>query len=133
MKRIAPILITVAVIILGGAAMPTSSDRDLIVRLQGEVLVLQRQLRDLQESLDRHHETVNSKITRLSEQTEENGKSLSPIASRLNQAGALQLNGIEGLERRISEQSASSKADLKALSEEIKEIKAMIAKSATQR
>lgn len=137
MKRIAPILITSLVIslviIVAGAASPSSNDRDLIIRLQGEVLVLQRQTRDLQESLDRHHETMNSTLQRVAEQSGEATKTLSPIASKLNQAGALQLHSVEGLERRINELSTSSRSDFKSLSEELREIKSLLAKPASQR
>jgi chromosome segregation ATPase len=132
MKRTALIPMIIFALIAAAAASPTAGDRDLIVRLQGEVLVLQRQIRDLQESVDRHHETSNAALQRLADAESETSKTLKPLAAQLNQSGKLQLQGVESLERRLDEVLAS-KADLKALSEELREIKALLARPPAQR
>lgn len=56
MKQYKSVLIFGIVLLIGAAspvATVTKDDKESITRLQGEVLVLQRQLRDLQESLDK--------------------------------------------------------------------------------
>ena len=53
MKRYALLIVpTLLLLVAGAATMPRESDKELIIRLQGEVIVLQRQVRDLQESFD---------------------------------------------------------------------------------
>lgn len=125
MKRTALIPMIIFALVAAVAASPNVGDRDLIVRLQGEVLVLQRQIRDLQESVDRHYETSNAALQRLADAGSETTKTLKPLAAQLNQSGKLQLQGVESLERRL-EDVLASKADLKALSEELREIKALL-------
>lgn len=132
MKRTALIPMIIFALVAAAAASPTAGDRDLIVRLQGEVLVLQRQIRDLQESVDRHYEASNSALQRLADAESETSKTLKPIAAQLNQSGKLQLKGVESLERRLDE-AVASKSDLKALSEELREIKALLARPPAQR
>ena len=137
MKSALMILIAGSILLLG-ARLPaaTSSDRDLIIRLQGEVLVLQRQLRDLQEAIDRNHETTLPKLTAVSEQTETASKSLASINDHLNQTGALQQNNLQGVIRRlahIEEQLGGSQTAIKNLAEGMKEIQTLLAKPATPR
>ncbi|MBX3278787.1 MAG: hypothetical protein KF868_12360 [Acidobacteria bacterium] len=125
MKRTALIPMIIFALVAAAAASPNVGDRDLIVRLQGEVLVLQRQIRDLQESVDRHYETSNATLQRLADAGSETTKTLKPLAAQLNQSGKLQLQGVESLERRLDDVVAS-KSDLKALSEQLREIKALL-------
>jgi hypothetical protein len=88
---------------LVGAANPGSSDRDLIIRLQGEITVLQRQIRDLQETIDRNHVTSSQAVTRMVENTENSGKAMTTLADRLNQTDTLQHNNLSGVVKRLSQ------------------------------
>lgn len=129
MRKAMTILGSFGLLFLLGAGFPGSSDRDLIVRLQGEVLVLQRQVRDLQETIDKNHATSSQVATRVAESSEASGKILFSLQDRLNQTDTLQHNNLAGVVKRLSqleESSNQSGTQLTEISRSLKEIKAAI-------
>lgn len=101
MKKVKVVLLAGLAVFIVGAAGPT--ERDLIIRLQGEVLVLQRQLRDLQETLDKNQAASSPSIQRIADNSETLGKTLFLLQERLNQTDTLQHNNLSGIEKRLSQ------------------------------
>lgn len=133
MRSTKAILGSLGVILLVGAGFPGASDRDLIVRLQGEVLVLQRQVRDLQETIDKNHATSSQLATRVAENAEASGKILFSLQDRLNQTDTLQHNNLAGVVKRLSEVEENTKessAQLTEINRSLKEIKAAMQRPA---
>ncbi len=104
----------------------------MIVRLQGEVLVLQRQIRDLQESIDRSHAVSIPAVEKAAGLSEESLKKLSTIEDRLSQTGSLQHNSLSGVVSRlkgIEEQSSLTARQVAELLREMKDVKATVERS----
>ena len=133
MSKMKAVVAAIGVLFLVGAALPGSSDRDLIVRLQGEITVLQRQIRDLQETIDRNHVTSSQAVTRMVDSTESSGKAMTTLADRLNQTDTLQHNNLSGVVKRLSqveENVSQSNTQLIEINRSLREIKAAIQRSA---
>lgn len=112
-----------------GAAAPAGSDRDLIIRLQGEITVLQRQIRDLQETIDRNHATSSQSVMRVVENTESSAKTLSTLADRVNQTDSLQHNNLTGVVKRLAqveENVSQSNSQLIEVNRTLREIRATL-------
>ncbi len=104
MNRTRAMLGAFLVLLLLGAAYPAAtSDRDLIIRLQGEIVVLQRQIRDLQETLDKNQASSYQVVNRVAENSETSGKILSSLQDRLNQTDTLQHNNLTGVVKRLAQ------------------------------
>lgn len=114
------------VFLLLGAAMPGGNDRDLIVRLQGEIVVLQRQIRDLQETIDKNQASSSQAVNRAAENSESSGKILATLQDRLNQTDTLQHNNLSGVVKRLGqleEAAGQSNTQLAEINRSLKEIK----------
>ena len=81
MKHYSPFILFGILIFALGANM--SSDKDLIIRLQGEVLVLQKQVRDLQESFDKSTGQSVTLIQKVTDNSETTLRSLSSQRSAM--------------------------------------------------
>ena len=133
MKLLAVVLGMGLTLIAMGAALPAGSDRDLIVRLQGEITVLQRQIRDLQETIDRNHATSSQTVTRMAENSENSAKTIASLADRLNQGDSLQHNSLSGVVKRLTQVEESvgqSNGQLAEINRSLREIKASLQRSA---
>ena len=136
MKRAMRIsLIVIGIALAMGASLPSGSDKEMIVRLQGEVLVLQRQIRDLQESIDRSHAVSMPAVEKAAGLSEESLKKLSTIEDRLSQTGSLQHNSLSGVVSRlkgIEEQSSTTARQVSELLREMKDVRAAVERSQTR-
>ncbi|MEP7270893.1 MAG: hypothetical protein ABI882_05285 [Acidobacteriota bacterium] len=134
MNRTRAMLGAFLVLLLLGAASPAAtSDRDLIIRLQGEIVVLQRQIRDLQETLDKNQASSYQVVNRVAENSETSGKILSSLQDRLNQTDTLQHNNLTGVVKRLAqleETTGQSNAQLAEINRSLREIKAAIQRQA---
>jgi uncharacterized phage infection (PIP) family protein YhgE len=123
----------ILVVFVAGAASGAGSDRDLIIRLQGEITVLQRQIRDLQETIDRNHATSSQVTARMLENTENSGKTISTLADRLNQTDSLQHNNLTGVVKRLAqveENVSQSNGQLIEMNRTLREIRATLQRTA---
>lgn len=126
----------ILVVFVAGGAVPAASDRDLIIRLQGEITVLQRQIRDLQETIDRNHATSSQVISRMAESTETSGKTISTLADRINQGDSLQQNNLTGVVRRLTqleENVSQANSQLIEVSRTLRDIKVNMQRPAPQK
>jgi len=90
-----------------GASLPSSNDKELIIRLQGEILVLQRQVRDLQESFDKWQVKSETSLNNLGSASETSARTLSSIEDKLQRNQGSQSNAVAGVSAhltKISEQ-----------------------------
>ncbi len=122
------------VLLLLGAAYPGANDKDLIIRLQGEILVLQRQIRDLQETMDKNQVSSFQVVSRVAETSETSGKILLSLQDRLNQTDTLQHNSLTGVVKRLGqlEEVAGQCAKLSDINRSLAEIKAALRQPKTE-
>jgi TolA-binding protein len=100
-----------ALFLITGANLPSKDDKEIIIRLQGEVLVLQRQIRDLQESFDKWQVKSETSLNNLGSATETSARTLSSIDDKLQRNQGTQANAVAGVNThlaKISEQIASN-------------------------
>jgi tol-pal system protein YbgF len=112
MKRFGILLVPVVLLcLLGASAVPAGGEKELIIRLQGEVLVLQRQVRDLQESFDKSQGQMAALLQRLSDNSEQTQRALAGVDDTLKSSQTAQANNLTGATARLTklaEQSAQS-------------------------
>ncbi|MCI0663445.1 MAG: tetratricopeptide repeat protein [Acidobacteria bacterium] len=115
------------VLFLGiGASLPSSNDKELIIRLQGEVLVLQRQIRDLQESFDKWHVKSETSLNNLGSASETSTRTLSSIEDKLQRNQGSQTNAVAGVNAhlaKISEHIANNNRQISQLGQNVDSLK----------
>jgi len=100
-----------------GASLPNSNDKELIIRLQGEILVLQRQLRDLQESFDRWQVKSETSLNNLGSASETSTRTLSSIDEKLQRNQGSQANAVAGVNSHLAKISESLSANNQQVSQ----------------
>lgn len=126
MKQYKLLFIASVALLLAGSTSPANSDKELIIRLQGEVLVLQRQIRDLQESIDKWQGQSTASLQKLSENTTDAARIVSALEDSLKNARLSQNNSLAGTNsqlQKISEQLSRQDQGLTNLSKEITNMK----------
>lgn len=116
----------VALLLVAGASLPGSNDKELIIRLQGEVLVLQRQIRDLQESFDKWQVKSETSFSNLGSASETSTRTLSSIEDKLQRNQGSQANAVAGVSAhlaKLSEQIATNNRQTSQLSQSIDSLK----------
>ena len=115
-----------AIILITGAAIPNGDDKELIIRLQGEVLVLQRQIRDLQESFDKWQVKSETSLNNLGSASDTSTRTLSSIEDKLQRNQGSQANAVAGVNghlAKISEQIGASNRQVSQLGQNIDSLK----------
>lgn len=102
MKEHAPWVLVSAMVVLLGASSPASGEKELIIRLQGEVLVLQRQLRDLQESFDKGQGQSNAALQKLADSSDGSQRILASIEESFKTTQTSQTNNLAGTNARLN-------------------------------
>jgi tol-pal system protein YbgF len=102
MKQYTPWLIIAVLFLVAGASTPASGEKELIIRLQGEVLVLQRQLRDLQEAFDKAQGQSAAALQKLTENGDNSLRLLAGIDDSLKSTQTTQTNNLAGTNARLS-------------------------------
>jgi TolA-binding protein len=133
MKRFSPFLLCGILILAAGAS---SSDKELIIRLQGEVLVLQKQVRDLQESFDKSTGQSVTLMQRVTDNSETTLRSLNAIEEAIRMSQTTQSNTLTGATTRITrlaEQASVTDKRLDQISTQINTLKNLVEQQAKQR
>jgi len=114
-----------ALFLITGASLskgPNGDDKEIITRLQGEVLVLQRQIRDLQESFDKWQVKSETSLNNLGSASETSARTLSSIDDKLQRNQGSQANAVAGVNAhlvKISEQIATNNRQVSQLGQNI--------------
>jgi len=90
-----------AILLITGASIPTRDDKELIIRLQGEVVVLQRQIRDLQESFDKWQVKSETSLNNLGSVSDTSARTLSSIDDKLQRNQGSQANAVAAESLRV--------------------------------
>jgi TolA-binding protein len=115
-----------ALLLVIGASLPNSNDKELIIRLQGEILVLQRQVRDLQESFDKWQVKSETSLNNLGSASETSSRTLSSIDEKLQRNQGSQANAVAGVNAhlaKISENVAASNQQVSQLNQNVNSLK----------
>jgi TolA-binding protein len=113
-----------------------TSDKDLIIRLQGEVLVLQKQVRDLQESFDKSTGQSVTLIQKVTDNSETTLRSLNSIEEAIKLSQTTQSNNLSGAStkiNRLAEQATQTDKRLNQIAIQINSLKGFIEQQAKQR
>jgi len=122
MQRYRYVVFATALFLIVGASLPNSNDKELIIRLQGEILVLQRQIRDLQESFDKWHVKSETSLNNLSSASETSARTLSSIEDKLQRNQGSQTNAAAGVNAhlaKISEQMAHNSQQTSQMNQQV--------------
>lgn len=133
MKRFSPFVLSAILLLALGAS---SSDKELIIRLQGEVLVLQKQVRDLQESFDKSSGQSVTLLQKVTDNSETTIRSLSAIEEAIKLSQTTQSNTMTGTTsriNRIAEQATLTDKRLDQISTQINSLKNLIESQAKQK
>lgn len=132
MKRYQPLAFVAAIFLLLGAVAPGSGEKELIIRLQGEVIVLQRQVRDMQEFLDKWQARSSDSLGKISGDvglmargvnTLEDSFKTSELTLRNNASGtATQINRIAEQVSANNQQSTQIKQQLADLQRAVQQL-----------
>lgn len=127
--------ILIPVIIIGmAAALPAGGEKELIIRLQGEVMVLNRQVRDLQESFDKSQGQNAPIVQKISENSENTLRALSAIEDTIKSTQTTQINTLTGTNatntriNKLSEQAAASEQRINQILSQINNLKTFVEK-----
>lgn len=134
MKQYGPLLLGGMLILVLGAN--SASDKDLIIRLQGEVLVLQKQIRDLQESFDKSTGQSVTLMQKVTDNSESTLRSLGSIEEAIRLSQTTQSNSFTGANTRINrlaEQATVTDKRLDQISTQINSLKNLIEQQAKQK
>jgi TolA-binding protein len=102
MKHYTPWILVTLLCVLVGASSPASGEKELIIRLQGEVLVLQRQLRDLQEAFDKAQGQSTAALQRLLETSEGSQRTMANLEDSFKSTQTSQVNNLAGTNARLT-------------------------------
>ncbi len=133
MKQYVPFLLCGVLILAMGAS--SASDKDLIIRLQGEVLVLQKQVRDLQESFDKSSGQTVALMQKATDNSELTLRNLGSIEEVIKLSQTTQSNSFTGTATRINrlaEQAGVNDKRLDNISSQINSLKTLIEQQAQQ-
>ena len=123
MKQIKPILaVAVFVFALGASTTSYVGDKENIARLTGEVLTLQKQMRDLQESFDKNSGQSTVLLQKMSDNSETTVRTLAQIEDVMKTTTTVQTNSSTGVNARITklaEQQGSTDQKLNNISTQI--------------
>jgi len=125
-QRYRYLVFATALFMVIGASLPNNNDKELIVRLQGEILVLQRQVRDLQESFDKWQVKSETSLNNLGSASETSARTLSSIDDKLQRNQGSQANAVAGVNAhlaKISEYIAANSQQLSQLSQNVNSLK----------
>src|SRR4030095_4705479 len=101
-QRYGYLVFAIALFLVLGASLPNSNDKELIIRLQGEILVLQRQVRDLQESFDKWQVKSETSLNNLGSASETSARTLSSIDDKLQRNQGSQANAVAGVNAHLA-------------------------------
>lgn len=101
MKKYGFLIIPIAFFLMAGA-LPAGNDKDLIVRLHGDVVVLQRHMRDLQESFDKSQGMTTPMLQKISENSDNTLRALTALEESLKTSQTTQSNNFSGTSTRIN-------------------------------
>jgi tol-pal system protein YbgF len=121
-QRLRYLAFAAAVFLITGASIPNGDDKEIIIRLQGEVLVLQRQIRDLQESFDKWQVKSETSLNNLGSASDTSTRILSSIDDKLQRNQGSQANAVAGVNAhlvKISEQLAANNRQISQLGQNI--------------
>lgn len=134
MKQYGPFLLCGILILALGAS--SASDKELIIRLQGEVLVLQKQVRDLQESFDKSSGQSVTLMQKVTDNSESTLRTLSNIEEAIKLSQTTQSNSFTGATTRINrlaEQASVTDKRLDQISSQINSLKNLLEQQARQK
>ena len=112
-----------------GAASPVTGEKELIIKLQGDVIVLQRQIRDLQESFDKWQGQSASALQKISEGTNSAARDIASISDTLKTSQSTQNNSLAGASsqlQRIAEQLSRQNKSISGLSDQLNSLRVSI-------
>jgi TolA-binding protein len=124
MRRYGYSAFAIVLLLIVGAGFP--NDKELIIRLQGEILVLQRQIRDLQESFDKWQVKSETSLSKLGNASDSSTQTLSSIEDRLQRNQGSQNGAITGINShlaKISEQVSINNQQISQLNQNINTLK----------
>lgn len=125
-QRYRYLAIAAALFLGAGASLPNSNDKELIIRLQGEILVLQRQIRDLQESFDKWQVKSETSLNNLGSASETSTRTLALIEDKIQRNQGSQVNAVAGVNAhlaKISEHIANNNRQVSQLGQNIDSLK----------
>jgi TolA-binding protein len=125
-QRYGYLVFAIALFLVLGASLPNSNDKELIIRLQGEILVLQRQVRDLQESFDKWQVKSETSLNNLGSASETSARTLSSIDDKLQRNQGSQANAVAGVNAhlaKISENLSANNQQLSQLGQNVNSLK----------
>jgi TolA-binding protein len=126
MRRYGYSAFAVVLLLIVGAGFPNNNDKELIIRLQGEILVLQRQIRDLQESFDKWQVKSETSLSKLGNASDFSTQTLSSIDDKLQRNQGAQSGAITGINShlaKISEQVSINNQQISQLNQNINTLK----------
>ncbi len=129
MQQYKPLLLAATLFLIIGATSPASGEKELIIKLQGEVLVIQRQMRDLQESFDKWQGQSTASLQKISDNTDSSVRDISAIEDSLKLVQASNTSNLAGATaqlQRISEQLTKQGQNFSSINQQINDLKQSI-------